>query len=261
MTIREMSVADIKAVLLPKVFANPSLIGEFGSVATDEDSLASVFTLMEQSPVIALGVKLAEIGAVLRGADPRRITRKAAWLKRMFALDDEVRAGYEAAGRRLEPLLQEAERAADRVRGTVRILEQAVASTEARLRSVQAHHLAAVDYLSEHPEAGVPGAGAFEYDRPRDRLQRRLLHLKTLEATLALSLPQLQLARAQAIEQLDRFGQFSSVLLPVWQQHVVSLMAAQHADREVVAAATKAHEAVMRSLAGSAKTMARRDPP
>jgi hypothetical protein len=61
----------------------------------------------------------------------------------------------------------------------------------------------------------------------------------------------MKLTRAQALDMLDRFGETSSVLVPVWRQHTLALITTTNMSPAMVEEATKAHRALMRSLSSS----------
>jgi RecA/RadA recombinase len=66
-----------------------------------------------------------------------------------------------------------------------------------------------------------------------------------------MSVTQMMLTRAQAVDMLDRFTETSSVLVPVWRQHTLALISTKSMSPSMVAEASKAHQALMRSLSQS----------
>jgi len=66
-----------------------------------------------------------------------------------------------------------------------------------------------------------------------------------------MSLLQMKLTKAQALDMQDRFNETISVLVPVWRQHTLALITNGKMSPAMVAEATKAHSALMKSLADS----------
>lgn len=65
---------------------------------------------------------------------------------------------------------------------------------------------------------------------------------------------QMKLARAQAVDMLDRFTETVSVLVPVWRQNTLALITTKNMSPELIASATRAHQELMRNLSSSLDT-------
>jgi len=61
----------------------------------------------------------------------------------------------------------------------------------------------------------------------------------------------MKLSRAQAVDLLDRFQETVTVLVPVWRQHALALLTTKHMSPAMIAAASKAHQDLLASLADS----------
>lgn len=245
------TVTQLKEEVLPLLFNNAASIGEYGAQPTDAASLDTFSNLMEKGAVGALASKIGSIVAKLSEADPRQITKKATWLEKMLGGAIEKRVKYQLARKSLDALLEDAEGMAQRVRDTVVALDQMVIVHGSEAARLQAYIQAGREYLAENPHAGEVQAGSMEFDRPRERLARKLANLATLLASHEMSLMQMKLTRAQAVDMLDRFGETAGVLVPVWRQHTLALITTNSMNPTMVAEATKAHQALMRSLSQS----------
>ncbi len=246
-----MTVTRLKEEVLPLLFNNAASIGEYGGQPADAASLDEFSNLMETGAVAALASKIGSIVEKLSDADPRQITKKATWLEKVLGSSMEKRVKYQLARKSLDALLEDAEGMAQRVRDTLAALDQMVAAHGLEARRLQTYIQAGREYLAENPQAGEVQAGNMEFDRPRERLARKLANLSTLLASHEMSVMQMKLTRAQAVDMLDRFGETAGVLVPVWRQHTLALITTSSMSPTMVAEATKAHQALMRSLSQS----------
>ncbi|HEP8970264.1 TPA: toxic anion resistance protein [Pseudomonas aeruginosa] len=251
-------VADIdhlKTQVLPKVFLHPASIGEYGNLATSGANMDQVSRLMENGAASALASKIAEVLSKMTDASPEQITKEPSWFAKFLggAVEKEVR--YRVARKNLEQLLSEAEGHAQGVRDTIAAINTLIESHAHEIADLKIYIQAGKEYLTENPTAGAIAEGSMEFDRPRERLARKLANLATLLASQELSVQQLKLSRAQAVDLLDRFSETTSVLLPVWRQHTLTLITTTHMSPTMVADASRAHQALMASLSQSLEGM------
>lgn len=245
----------LKTQVLPQVFLKPASIGEYGNLATSSASMDKVSRLMENGAASSLAAKIAEVLSKMTDASPEQITKTPSWISRFLGTSVEKEVRYRVARKNLEQLLNEAEGYAQGVRDTVSAIDVLIASHEEEVASLKLYIQAGREYLSENPTAGEVSEGAIEFDRPRERLARKLANLATLLASHELSIQQMKLSRAQAVDMLDRFSETTSVLVPVWRQHTLTLITTKHMSPTMVAEASKAHHALMTSLSQSLEGM------
>ena len=248
------SLEELKSIVIPALFAEPSRIGEYGPKSGGA-TLEAVADLLEQGSVSLLAAKISEIINGLSDADPRVLTKEASWLDRVLGRNIERQVRYQVARKSLDALLDETAVVAERTRKTLRTVEDLLKAHQAEVMTLQTYITAGEEYLTEHPDAGITtkammkeGALELEFDRPRERFTRKLANLNALLTSHQLSISQLALARAQTIDLLDRYQETATILLPVWRQHTLTLLTTQHMSPEMVAKATKAHEALTASL-------------
>jgi len=247
----QASVEVLKQEVIPAVFSNPTSIGAYGLGEANADALRSFSDLMEAGAVTALAVKIGEVVAKLTDADPQKIAHKPTWYERLLGHSIERQVRYQVARKALDDLLSEAEGVAQRVRDTLRSLDGLLVSYEDEARRLRASIQAGREFLDENPGAGVAADGELAFDRPRERFARKLANLATLLSSHEMSVTQMKLTRAQAVDMLDRFGETANVLVPVWRQHTLALITTKHMSPAMVSEATKAHHALMRSLSKS----------
>jgi uncharacterized protein YaaN involved in tellurite resistance len=240
--------AGVESVDFTMLFTDSEAIGRYGRSAIGQDAMAEFSNLMEGSPVSRLASSLAEIIAKLSDADPKKITEKPSWFARIRGSALEAKVRYHVARDDLEKTLEEAEGAAQGVRDAVAALNRLMEVHKAEAEHLQSYINAGRDYLDQNPDAGKPDASELTFDNPRERFARRLANLATLLASHEMSLTQMKLTRAQAVDLLDRFEETSRVLIPVWRQHTLALATTKHMSQEMLAEATKAHDALMNSL-------------
>lgn len=250
-------IAEIKVRVLPELFRNPGGIGEYGRTNVDKDAMAELGDLMEGSPVSRLAAAIAEIVAKLSDADPQKIAKAPTWLERFLGRSVEAHVLYQVARKHLDSLLVDAEGTAQGVRDAIAVIDRLMKTHQAEANDLQAYIQAGREYLTENPDAGKPTAGGIEFDNPRERFARKLANLATLLSSHELSVTQMKLIKAQAVDMLDRFEETSRVLVPVWRQHTLTLTTTTNMSPAMVAEATKAHEALMRSLAQSVNDLKR----
>lgn len=245
------SVEELKSVVLPELFAEPSRVAEYGDGASGKDALEALSDLMERGAVGRLAAAIEAIVNKLADADPKQIAKKPTWVDKLLGRHLERRVRYDVARKSLDELIQQAAGSERAVRDTLKLVDQTLSTHEeetTRLdRLIQAGH----EYLDENPQAGVVTPGQLEFDKPRERFARKLANLATLRASHAMSVMQMKLTRAQAVDMLDRFSETASVLVPVWRQHTLALITSKHMDPAMVGEAAKAHTALMRSLSKS----------
>ena len=208
-------VAKIKAEVLPALFENPKALGEYGAADDNGQTLDNFSDLMEKGSVATLASRIGDVVAKLADADPKRIAQKPSWLERITGRDVERHVRYEVARKSLDELLIESEVQAQGVRDTLAAIDGLLASHSEEVADLQAYIQAGREYLSENPEAGKRAPGELEFDRPRERFARKLANLTTLLASHEMSVTQMKLTRAQAVDMLDRFNETARVLVPV----------------------------------------------
>ncbi|MCD0253136.1 toxic anion resistance protein [Xanthomonas campestris pv. campestris] len=251
MTTPPVSIEQLKATTLPALFAGASEIGEYGNTATSAAMLQSVAQMMEAGSAAKLAASIAAIVTGLSDADPQKIARKPSFADRLLGREIEREVRYRVARQSIDQLLEQAEVHADGVRRTIRAIDQLIAEHAGESERLKMLLQAGREYLAENPDAGVHVDPSMEFDRPRERFARKLANLATLLTSHDMSHMQMKLARAQAIDMLDRFAETVTVLVPVWRQHTLALVTTSRMRPELVKAATEAHQALMRSLAKS----------
>lgn len=243
-------VEELMTEMLPGLFADPDAIGRYGDLASSATSLGMYAELMESAPVSSLGSQLALIVNKLADADPQKIAKKPTWWQKVTGATVETNVRYQVARAELETLLEATEHVCDTVRSAVAHLDSLMKTQISEVAHLDAHLRAGREYLARHPNAGVP-SGEMSFDNPRERFARKLANLAALLASHEMSIAQLRLTRAQALDMLERFGEVKNVLIPVWRQHTLALISAKNMTPELLVQAKKAHEALMLSLSKS----------
>lgn len=242
---KQETVVQLKSELLPDLFRNPATLGEYGPGDSNTAAMNELSNLMESGAVGALAGKIGEIVAKLGDADPQRIAQKPTWFERVLGREVERQVRYQVARKALDVMLNEAEGVAQRVRDTLRVLDGLLQSHTADAERLRTYIQAGREFLDENPQAGLVAAGSLEFDRPRERFARKLANLATLLSSHEMSVAQMKLTRAQAVDMLDRFSEITSVLVPVWRQHTLALITTKNMNPAMVKEATKAHHALM----------------
>ncbi len=238
----------IEALMNDINLASTAAITSFCNISSASAGIEALSAAMERAPTSLLAGKIAEIVAKLAEADPKIVAEKPGWIARVTGSALEGKVRYQVSRKAVDTLIEEANRLADRVISLVDQLERMMAEHAEESRQLQLKLVAGKLYLQRHPEAGLPLQGEISFDNPRERFARRLASMATLLSSNDMSLTQMKLTRAQAIDMVERFHEISTVLVPVWRQHTMALVSSLRNSPESIAVATKSHESLMSSL-------------
>ena len=246
-----VTLEQLKKKTLPELFATPTKIGEYGNTLNAHANIEHLSNLMETGAATQLAKTVGEILSRMADASPERIAQKPGWFARVTGRALESQLRYQVARKNLDQLLSEAEGHAQGVRDTVETISRLIASHEHEVGQLEIFIQAGREFLQENPNAGAISSSELEFDRPRERMARKLANLATLLASHEVSINQMKLTRAQAVDMLDRFNETVRVLVPVWRQHTLALITTKNMSPNLVAQASKAHSALMSSLSQS----------
>ena len=79
-----MEIEELKSVVLPALFEQPTKIGEYGATESNVEVLNDISNLMESGAVGALAGHISEIVSKLTDADPEKVAKKTNWLGRFL---------------------------------------------------------------------------------------------------------------------------------------------------------------------------------
>ena len=176
------------------------------------------------------------------------MAEKPGWIARVTGAALEGKVRYQVSRKAVDTLIEEAERLSEHVVSLVGKLEEMMAAHANESRQLELKMIAGKIYLERNPQAGIPPEGEIAFDNPRERFARRLASMAALFSSNEMSLTQMKLTRAQAIDMVEHFHEISSVLVPVWRQHTMALVSSIKNSPEAIAVAAKAHESLMTSL-------------
>jgi uncharacterized protein YaaN involved in tellurite resistance len=251
MSSEPLSMERLKSETLPALFADAQKVAHYGNAEESGAAMQELSSLMEAGAVTKLADSIEAIVGRLADADPQRIAQKPSFIDRLLGREIERYVRYRVARDSLDGLLANAETHAVGVRHTLQAIDRLFAQHADVAARLQVLLQAGREYLAENPQAGIHKNPEMEFDRPRERFIRKLSNLGTLLASHEMSVLQMKLARAQAVDMLDRFTETVSILVPVWRQHTLALITTNNMSPAMIAAATDAHQALMRSLAKS----------
>src|SRR5690606_14705042 len=129
---------------------------------------------------------------------------------------------------RLGTLVASADRCATALEARTLLQARLQDEVAAAISGIEAVIARARGWLDAHPDAGLAasasapaGTAAFTHT-PRERLQRRLDQLATVQAARDIGLRQLGLLRDQNLDLLARYQRIRDVLLPAWRQQALA---------------------------------------
>lgn len=236
--------------LIPDLFADPSRILEYGTTESSS-KLEELSDLMETAAVSGLAKLIEEILSRMSDASPEKVARKPRMFDKLLGRHIEAQVRYQFARSSLEQLLEQAQAKAQSVHDTVAAINRLIEQHSADVEVLRVHVEEGRAFLQNNPDAGSVRTGAMEFDRPRERFARKIGNLATLLASHELSINQMKLTRAQAVDLLDRFQETVSVLVPIWRQHTLTLITTKNMSPDLIEQAAKAHKALVQSLSAS----------
>lgn len=235
-------------VAIGKMFSDAKSVSGYGSSATRSNSMNEFSDLMESSPVSNLAEVIGRIVEKLTDADPKVITEKPSWFAKFTGKSFESNVRYQMSRKELDDLLTDAEKIADKVRLTLNAIENILADHFAERERLEVYIKAGKEFLSENPSAGLPAGSEITFDNTHERFARKITNLETLLSSHIMSIGQLNLTKAQAIDMIDRFHETQAILVPVWRQHTLALLTTKNMNPEMVEQATRSHQALIKSL-------------
>lgn len=251
MTSRTLSIERIKEETLPALFADPNSVGQYGTSEEGVSAMNELSSLMEAGAVQKLADSIQVIVTRLADADPQKIAQKPSLIDRILGRSIEREVRYRVARQTLETLIAATETYAVEVKHTVKSIDALLAQHADEIADLGVLLQAGREFLAENPSAGIYDKPEMEFDRPRDRFSRKLTNMATLIASHEMSVLQMKLARAHAVDMLDRFAETVSVLVPVWRQNALALITTKNMSPDLIASATKVHQELIKSLASS----------
>ncbi|MGP9797004.1 toxic anion resistance protein [Halomonas sp. 86] len=246
---------ELRHQVIPALFENPIRMGTYGVSDDNSNATNDISDLMQEGSVGKLSAAIQQMVSMLSDADPKKIAKPSrplvGWFNGFLGRDMEKQLRYEKAQTSLEDALKDARVVADRVEEVLDKIDTLIGQHDVQAEHLKVHIEAGKRYLKETENTHPDPSGGMNFDRPRERFQRKLTNLAALQSSHEMGLYQLKLTRAQAVDMLDRFQQTSTVLIPVWRQHTLSLVTTEHMTPEMMARANHAHEALMKSLSMS----------
>lgn len=185
----------------------------------------------------------------LEAADPQLALKrkKSGWFARFTGQDALRKVEYVRATEGIDQQLAEVPVRIERLEKIVRLLDEDYRALLETQRELKIHLVAGQWFLEENPDAGSESAHGYGLNAPRDRFNKRLQNLAALMTSNDATLHQIQLLQANSINMLDRLHEITTVLVPSWRAHRMGLYVNDQ-DYEAIREATKAHEALVKSL-------------
>lgn len=227
-----------------------AFISDFGRSDIDDKMIGRATGYLEASPVGLLADAMADIMRALQGADPRRIAKKTGFLARFTGADLHAIAAVTSSQKVLESKIEQADPIAAQLEEFLSNVDDVINVMQLGTKALIEQLESGRAFLRDNPGAGVPQEQQ-QFDNPRERFSRRLANMATLVASHEMTGHQLRLARAQAVDMLDRYREVREVLLPVWRQHQLGLANQKLLDPISSMKAIQAHEAMQTAIAAS----------
>ncbi len=197
-------------------------------------SISSAITGLVQSlekanPKQALKRKKTGFLARFTGQDA---VQKVEYFKATESIDDQL-STVPVRIKRLESIVRELDKDYEALRDVQTQLKVAIVAGQL--------------FLEANPSTGVEEANGYGLKSSRDRFNKRLQDLTVLLTSNGTTLHQIQLLQANSINLIDRLHEITSVLIPSWRSHRMSLYVNDQ-DYNAIAEATQSHDALVESL-------------
>jgi hypothetical protein len=228
-------------------------VSQYGQSTIGTEAHQGVLDHLENSPIAALAGFMQQI--LMATKDTKESSAKVVRKSLMERVGDFVfGAGIEEeivvvqSKRVLNANLSEAQKHADSISKFLELAAGMTGKLSTEASEIDSYVEAGRAYLAENTEAGKPQPGQMEFVNHRERFERRLSNLQTLYVSHLMSITQLKLAQAQAIDILDRFKELRDVLLPVYRQQQLASANKQFLNPEVARLAIQAHESIQSTV-------------
>ncbi|MBL0372066.1 hypothetical protein JJB09_08500 [Rhizobium sp. KVB221] len=185
---------------------------------------------------------------VITELDLRKLLSRQRWFDRLTGADVEARFRFELSAKQVNLAFERLKGAADQARALIK----AMVVERIRLGEEQEALAAAIVYAD-----GLSGARDHADEYLVQRFDRRVANLNAMHAANAMAIEQFKLAENNLTALLDRYSEIASLLIPLWQQHLFTLLHASGRLRRNdpdVASFFVCHSALEEYFVGEART-------
>lgn len=228
-------------------------VSKYGQSTIGTEAHQGVLEHLENSPIAALAgfmqkILLATKDTAQTSPTAKRKSLAARISELVFGAGLEEEIVVVQSKKVLNTNLSEAQKHADSIAKFLELASGMTGRLSAEASEIDSYVEAGRAFLADNPEVGKPQPGQMEFVNHRERFERRLSNLQTLYVSHLMSITQLKLAQAQAIDILDRFKELRDVLLPVYRQQQLASANKQFLNPEVARLAVQAHESIQSTV-------------
>ncbi|WOE31688.1 MULTISPECIES: tellurium resistance protein [unclassified Acinetobacter] len=148
-----------------------------------------------------------------RDVKQKKFNRVQKWL----GLDIEYGANQIAYYQKLDDLLRRASEMSQQLQYEIHQSQAKLANIDLYRQEMAHYIIAAEQFLDEYPSFMKH---VHPLDHFTERLAKKILNLRTLQAHNDIAITQIQLSQQTALTLLDRFQEAENVLIPAWQYYV-----------------------------------------
>lgn len=170
--------------------------------------------LLRMTPARDIRARIGAVVGLLEKMEPQRLLRKQGPIARLTGADVEARLEFELASEEVLAAMRQLRVAAQNATRLLQMLER----TRSEIAGDQ-HRLAlAIEWGQERL---TTCAGTEEFILAR--FERRLANITAMHTANTLTIEQIGLARTVLTSLLDRFTDVETLMLPLWQRHMLAL--------------------------------------
>ena len=206
----------------------PGVLAPIDDAAVAELDAAAVTrgfdeALLRMTPARDMRARIETVVDLLEKMDPAGLLKKQGPISRLVGADVEARLQFELASEKVVAAMRQLKIAAQNGVRMRMMLDEAVREIETDQMRFEVAIMTGRGRLK-------CAAGSDEFMLAR--YERRLANITAMHAANILAIEQLKLAKVVLTSLLDRFTDVETLLLPVWQRHVLALASAAGASRQ-----------------------------
>jgi hypothetical protein len=179
--------------------------------------------LLRMTPARDIRARIETVVGLLEKMDPAALLKKQGPISRLVGADVEARLQFELASEKVIAAVRQLKIAAQNGTRMRMMLDESVREIEADQSRFEAAIVTGRARLTQN-------GGSDQFTLAR--YERRLANITAMHAANILAIEQLKLAKVVLTSLLDRFTDVETLLLPVWQRHVLALASAAGATRQ-----------------------------
>lgn len=247
LTLEPEKITRLKINVLVPMMQNPTLLTHFAdNIVQAQNELLLTQTIPSAT---TLSQVIAQLIEKLNQSKKYLKTKKYNVIQRWFGIDLEQQAGAIHFMRELQAMIDHATALSHRVSAEIYTAQKQMQDLQ-QLRTEMAHYVVAAEQFLQ--ECDTLHDKPMSQDSFKQRLGKKVNTLMTSQSATDMAMLQRILNQNIAMTVLDRFNEAKNLLIPAWQQHIMSVQAGH--TPEQLAQLDKAREQLISTLDKAVKS-------